>query len=366
MKLKSRFIILNNNEYKLSDIKAEKYDIKNKSPFEVATLKFCNEWLNSKETFTIKTSGSTGNPKIINLSSKQMKASAQMTLKALQLEENDTALVCLNTRYIAGIMMLTRGLVGKLQLVIQEPSSNPFLDISNFKIDFTAVVPLQLQTAIENKKSRAVIKNIRNIIIGGAPVSSTLEAVVESFDNKIFHTYGMTETVSHVALRRLSGDQKTNYYSPLDGIDIDTDQRGCLKLKGAVTNNQWIVTNDLVTLLNNSKFIWHGRIDNVINSGGIKFQIEELEKKIDQIFQKLNIIKRFFIVGKPNEFLGEEIVLIIEGDNNVEEKNALQVLIKESLKKFEAPKFIYFISSFKETPTGKIQKKDTLRLLDIF
>jgi O-succinylbenzoic acid--CoA ligase len=365
MNLNNRYLLLNQNKYYLSDIKSHQYTLENKTAFEVATLQFCNAWLNEKKEYTIQTSGSTGNPKSIIINSGQMKMSAIMTLKALDLKENDRALICLSTSFIAGIMMLVRGFEGGLQMIIKEPSSNPLLNLEDvLPINFTSFVPFQLQHALEHKESHVVLKGIKNILIGGAPLSHYLESKISTFTNNIYQTYGMTETVSHIALRRLTGKYKADFYTVLEGIEIGSDIRGCLKIRGLLTNQKWLVTNDLVTLIDHNQFIWRGRVDDVINTGGIKIQVADLEKEIQQIFLKMNISRRFFIAGISSELLGEEIILIIEGNDIKEKTNEVRSELKRNLIKYGIPKNIYFINSFIETPTGKINKKKTLHLLN--
>lgn len=354
---------LNSILYSLEDVKTYNFNFDNKTNFERATLQFCAEWLNGKDEFILKTSGSTGVPKSVTISAAQMKASAIMTLKALQLKEGDSAFICLNTEYIAGIMMLVRGLEGKLKMFIIEPSSNPLLGINpEYKFNFTALVPLQMQTIISSNESLQLLKDIDKIIIGGAPISQPLELFLQKMPNNFFHTYGMTETVSHIALRKIRDKLQANLYQVLEGIDIDIDERQCLMIKGAVTNFQWIITNDIVILKDKKSFVWKGRIDHVINSGGIKFQVDELEDMIHLIFQKFNIRRRFFIFGLANEKLGEEIALFIEGQKESDVLKKLQESLSENTEKYKNPKSIYFIESFIETPTGKINKPETIKL----
>nr|MDQ3394240.1 AMP-binding protein [Bacteroidota bacterium] len=272
------------------------------------------------------------------------------------------ALVCLNTKYIAGIMMLVRCLEGGMKTTISEPTSNPVLGLAqNLQISFSAMVPLQVQNCLENKESRKKFEKINTVIIGGAPISLKLQKELKNFKNNIFQTYGMTETLSHIALRKLTGEEKHEFYNVLAGIKIKTDNRGCLMVRGGVTNHEWVVTNDLVTIVDSDKFKWLGRADNVLNSGGIKIQVEDLEFKMEKIFQELNLNRRFFVSSLPDDFLGQKVVLIIEGNESETITHDILSLIPNHFQKFEAPKNFFYCSLFKEITTGKIQRTETLR-----
>jgi o-succinylbenzoate---CoA ligase len=176
--------------------------------------------------------------------------------------------------------------------------------------------------------------------------------MLKSYKNNIFHTYGMTETVSHIALRRLS-ERQDQFFTVLEDIEIRTDERECLVIKAAITNNEWIFTNDRAEIISNNKLNILGRIDNVINTGGIKIQAEELERKIDMIFQENTIPNAFYITSLPDEKLGNKIVLVVEGNILVE---SIQNMLSGHLSKFEMPKEIRLIDTFERTETGKIKK----------
>ncbi|CAN5539308.1 AMP-binding protein [soil metagenome] len=360
---KENSVNVNNLSFSYAEISSGIYKNQGLTEYLEKTLDFCKDWLSGKEKFTISTSGSTGNPKIIEISAEQIKVSAQMTIKALGLKPNDKALVCLNTSYIAGMMMLVRGMVGKLSLNIIEPISNPFLNLDPFYIpvDFVALVPLQLSAALSDPDSRKKLLKVKSIIIGGAPVTATLEDECKNLPSAIYETYGMTETVSHIALRRLNGPERSNCFKVLPGVEIDTDSRECLKIRGALTNYEWLITNDKVKLVDHKTFEWLGRVDNVINSGGIKIQTESLEKKIFPMLKKLNINHQFFIASLPHPTLGEAIILFLEGKDSVSGIEILNKEFSEKLNKYEVPKEVIFLKNFNQTPTGKIQRKETMK-----
>lgn len=324
--------------------------VKTSNSYINQTLDFIKNWIEDKKEFIIHTSGSTGKPKPIIITREQMLASAHLTIKTLGLKTNEKALICVNTEYIAGKMMLVRALENNMPIEVIEPSGNPLLTIE--KADFIAIVPLQLFEILKNKNSAKKLEDIRNVIIGGGAISENQLKILKSFKNNIFHTYGMTETVSHIALRRLSENQD-EFFTVLEDIEIRTDERECLVIKAAVTNNKWIFTNDRVEILPNNKINILGRVDNVINTGGIKIQAEELERKIDVIFQENLIPNAFYITSLPDEKLGNKIVLVI---NELKETTLIKNLLMKKLSKYELPKEI-ISQKIDYTSTGKIIKK---------
>lgn len=343
----------------------------NFSDYEKKTLDFCSQWVCGKTYFNIKTSGSTGIPKDIFLTRNQLITSAKMTIKALALKENDKALVCLSIEHIAGIMMLVRGFTADLKLNIITPSSNPFISFSNdVSFDFTALVPLQLYEIINKTPEKIDILNkMKAIIIGGSSISSLLLKQIQEFvKSPIYHTFGMTETVSHIALKKLN--DKTNYYQVLDGVKIAKDNRNCLTINSKVTNNQTIITNDIVEIIGNDKFIWLGRIDNVINTGSLKVQTETVEKAIEKVLFEYDNNKfsnlRFFVNSKKDEKFENIIILILESKEfSKKEIDDIKKLLSNFLKKYEIPREFYFMENFIETSTGKIDKIKTKSLLFI-
>lgn len=341
---------------KIEGQRIELHDLQNFSPSSPNSkniIEFVNSWLSGQQSFEFQTSGSTGKPKQITISRTQMECSAKMTIKALSLKPNNTALLCMNPVFIGGKMMIVRSLINQMNLVVTEPSSNPLQDLDE-PIDFAALVPLQLLNSINNKDSLKKLESISNIIVGGGQVNTSVRQEVMSFDNAIYSTYGMTETVSHIALQLLSKQSYDNHFTALDDIEIGTDERECLTIKAAVTNNSLITTNDRVEIIEPNKFKWLGRIDNVINSGGIKVQIEQVENAISEIFNSLGLENRFVLKGFKDEALGEKVVLVIEGAMNDKLMESLSLGLRAKLHKYEKPKEIHFVNKFAETPTSKI------------
>lgn len=334
--------------------------------YERTAYQFCHDWLTGREVFTLQTSGSTGAPKSVTLHRRHMAASAALTGQALQLEPGDTALVNLHVQYIAGIMMLVRGLELGLHLTVQEPSARPLEHWTpGVAFNFQSYVPLQLQNILEKTPEKiAVLNTAKAILVGGAPVSAMLEDQLQAVRAPVYQTYGMTETVSHIALRRLNGPEKQFFYTALDTISLEADARGCLVIHAPALTEQPVVTNDVVELLSTSTFRWLGRADHVINSGGIKVQAEKVEQAVEKVLATAGILRRFFVAGLPHPVLGETVTLILEGEplSAVTENSILQNL-KAVLTTYEVPRQIRYISRFSETPTAKIDRKNTLQTL---
>jgi o-succinylbenzoate---CoA ligase len=339
-------------------------------------LSFKALWESGQNSFEVQTSGSTGLPKKIILERKLMIASVKMTAKAFDLKEGDTAFCCLNIDYIAGMMMLVRAFEIGMDLIVVEPSSNPFKGIekhlyllnANRGQNFFAFVPLQIQTILEDTPQYTEILNsAKAIIIGGAAVNETILEKVQKIYRPVYTTYGMTETITHVAIKRINGDKKEDFFNTLVGVDIQLSESNCLMIKSKTTDNKWITTNDVAEIVNGSSFVLHGRIDNIINSGGVKIQIEKIEKTADEVLRKMQISGRYFVFSLPDEKLGERLILVIENNTLLATSTKVDSIkidilksFKEKLPKFEVPKEIFFVEKILETPTGKIDKTKTI------
>ena len=337
---------------------------------ENSTLEHCmtflQQWSSGQESFTIHTSGSTSTPKPIEISRNQMEASAKMTAQALSLDRADNALVCLNTSFIAGKMMLVRGLVCDLNLYITEPSSNPLLNLAdNLHIDFIAVVPLQLETMIEaGEQCLNQLNQMKAIIVGGAPIYHVLAEKIKKLKSPVYATYGMTETVSHIALKRLNGIEQSDYFQVFNGVEIGQNDRGCLTINSFLTNHQTIITNDIVNIIDSHNFEWLGRVDQVINSGGLKIHPEQLEDQIKSILNKQRIYCHLIIAGITDRSFGEKVVLILETtemtSNTLED---LKRVLKNELPTYQVPKEIYCLEHFIYTESGKVKRNETISFI---
>ena len=326
-------------------------------------LNFCHQWLRGTQSFQQQTSGSTGKPKEITITREQMIASASMTARALDLQPGDRALLCLSATYIAGKMMLVRALETGMELWAVPPSSQP-LNTIHETVDFMAVVPLQMKSILDSGQDQIyqLLNKMKAVIIGGAAVSTELEQLIaRKVGCPVYSTYGMTETVSHVALRRLNGRNRSDYFQLLPGIEAKQDHRGCLMVRGEVSRRQWLTTNDIVEMQDALHFRWRGRADHVINSGGVKIHTEELEKKLEAAVRIIGKDRRFFVAGLEDRQLGQRVCLFIEGKEAPSEQlSNAQNWCKNELKMYERPKQFIFVPQFTQTPNGKISRSRTI------
>lgn len=331
---------------------------------ERAALAFCAAWLRGDAGFVVHTSGSTGTPKPITLTRRQMAASAYATAAALNLRSGMHALVCLPVHTIAGQMMLTRGLELGLHLHLLEPSSDPLADWpAHSPLDFTAVVPLQLTILLDSLNDYANILNSAHaILVGGAPVSATLAQRTQRITAAVYHTYGMTETATHVALRRLNGPTDAAWFQPLPGVELAVDERGCLRVRGPMTRGEWVQTNDVVEIAN-AEFRFVGRWDNIINSGGVKVQIETVEQAVEQAWGQARLpARRAVVIGLPDVRLGEMVSLVIEGAPlPAAEEAALLAQLAVQLDRFQRPRQVHYLPHLPKTLGGKVDRRDTSR-----
>ncbi|WHF51042.1 AMP-binding protein [Chryseobacterium gotjawalense] len=322
--------------------------------FDQRVISFIKDWFDDSETVKVQTSGSTGTPKIFEIEKERMWHSAKMTCDILGLKTGDSALLCLPVEYISGKMMVVRAIERKLNLVIKTPSINPISDL-NEEIDFCAMSPLQVENSLEK------LHLIKNLIIGGAAVSETLKDKIRQSlksqisKSKVYETYGMSETLSHIALKEIYPNTE-EYFKTLNDIEISLDRRGCLQISAPQLNPETLITNDLVDIKNGKEFKFLGRIDNVINSAGLKIYPEQLESLV-----KKEMDNELVFLGIADELLGQKLVLIIEGQENSDHVQRLKKIDYPS--KNHQPKEIVFIAKFPRIPNGKVDRKELTEIV---
>jgi len=326
--------------------------IKEGEDFEIAIGDFLLDWFSPHPEIEVKTSGSTGNPKPIKLKKEQMVNSAMATGEFFELNENDKALLCLPANYIAGKMMLVRAMVLGLQIDYVNPGANPLLTVDK-DYDFSAMVPLQVQGSLND------LSKIKTLIIGGAPVSTDLKNKLQDVSTVVFETYGMTETITHIAAKKISNISSSEVgtgFEILPNVTINVDDRGCLVIDAPNVSDKEVVTNDLVELISKSEFKWLGRYDNIINSGGVKLIPELIEQKLSKF-----ISNRFFVTAVPDDQLGQKLVLVVEVKTKKDELLE-ELKSSKSLDRFEIPKEVLVVEKFMETGSGKIDRDKTLSM----
>ena len=323
--------------------------------FEEKVISFLKEWYSDSKTVSVQTSGSTGTPKIFEIEKERMLHSAKMTCDILRLQKGDSALLCLPIEYISGKMMVVRAIERSLKLVIKTPTSTPLSDL-NEEIDFCAMSPLQVENSLDQ------IHFIKNIIIGGAAVSENLKKkITQTLKHSItqtlvYETYGMSETLSHIALKEIFPIPE-EYFKVLGNVEISLDERKCLQIFAPKLNPERLQTNDLVELKNEKEFRFLGRIDHVINSAGLKIYPEELESLV-----KKEISNELIFLGIKDERFGQKLILVIEGKKTEMLENKLSTIIYPS--KNHHPKEILFLEKFPRIPNGKIDRRKLNETVD--
>ena len=311
--------------------------------------KFILEWLDDNEYIIVKTSGSTGIPKEIKLQKIYVFNSAIATINFFDLSENTKALLCLPSEYIAGKMMLFRAMIAGWDLYTTAPEKNPLADTETI-FDFSAMVPYQVFHSLTD------LHKVKKLIVGGGALPSELEQQLQKISTRVFATYGMTETISHIAVRPINGKEKALVFSALPKVNFSLNENNCLQIHAPEISKQNVATNDVVELISPTSFKFLGRIDNVINTGGVKVHPEAVEEKLS-----IYINQPFFIASEIDEALGEQVILIIESKKQLQLEDFSEVF--QTLSGYEKPKKIDSVSSFIYTETGKIKRAETLKLI---
>ncbi len=326
---------------------------------------FLSEWNNDSDRVLVHTSGSTGKPKPMRVEKKRMLNSARITCDFLGLKPDDTALLCMSLDYIAGKMVVVRSIERHLHLISVSPSGHPLKDVNlkevNGEITFAAMVPMQVYNTLQVPEERERLCHIRHLIIGGGAIDAALEQELRSLpgDIAIWSTYGMTETLSHIALRRINGAEASEWYQPFDSVKISQTEEGCLVIDAPLVCAETLVTNDIVEIepyiynkveihnkVEKTRFRIKGRKDNVICSGGIKIQIEEVEE-----FLKPHLEKPFMLAKKKDEKFGEIAVLLSEDKEIKTVEATIRRLLSDH--KYWIPREFLHVDHLPLTETGK-------------
>ena len=356
---------------------------------------FLDEWNNGSDRLLVHTSGSTGEPKALWVEKRRMEASARITCDFLGLKAGDTALLCMPLDFIAGKMMVVRALVRGLRLISVEPSGRPFsgdslqlidarsdllsvqgsahagnhtcqlspvtchLSPVTCHLDFAAMVPLQVWNTVRVAEERERLMAVRHLIIGGGAIDDELARELRCFPNAVWSTYGMTETLSHIALRRLNGPEASEWYTPFEGVEVRTDADGCLVIDAPHVCAETLVTNDIAEVATTTgadgrsqvRFRIIGRRDNVICSGGVKIQIEEVERLL-----RPHLGSDFLITKRADKKFGEAVVLLYKKGGRSEEE--LRAVCRRTLPKYWVPRFFVAADALPYTATGKPARKE--------
>lgn len=320
---------------------------------------FLSEWHNDSPTVLVHTSGSTGKPKPMWVEKRRMLASARITCDFLGLHEGDSALLCMPLDYIAGKMMVVRAIERGLKLTTVKPSGHPLANNPSLggtyggNYTFAAMVPLQVYNSLQVPEEREQLRNIRHLIIGGGAIDNKLAEALRDFPYYVWSTYGMTETLSHIALRRLNGREASEWYTPFPSVEVSLNEDSCLVIDAPQVHDGVLVTNDIAEL-KDGRFRILGRKDNVICSGGIKIQIEEVERLLHAHTDVPLLISKCH-----DERLGEAVVLLTE-ENDIE---GLRLLCERILPRYWQPRYCLHVDQLPLTETGKPARKQAMQIV---
>ncbi len=306
---------------------------------------FMAEWLDGGDSVAVFTSGSTGKPKEMRATKERMRASARMTCEFLGLQEGDTALLCMPLKYIAGKMVVVRALEWGLHLVVVEPCGHPLVGLDKAPV-FAAMVPIQVYNSLQVEEERELLRGIRHLIIGGGPVDDAMADALRDFPNNVWSTYGMTETLSHVAMRRVNGEAASLWYTPMRGVDVSLTTDGRLVISAPHVCSDVLVTNDVAELRSDGAFRILGRMDNVVDTGGVKVQVEEVERLLRPYMQH-----DYAVTWVSDAKFGQALCLMVESDDATV---ALSAAAIEALPRYWRPRHIFAVSQLPKTETAKL------------
>lgn len=312
--------------------------------FEQSVAAFRQEWQSEAPEVEVSTSGSTGVPKRMRAEKARMRASAQATCQFLGLQRGDTALLCMSVQYIAGKMMIVRAEECGLLLTLTPPSGHPFRGLEERTFHFVAMTPMQVYDTLQVPAESEALRRVRHLLIGGGAIDARLSAALSTFPHAVWSSYGMTETLSHIALRRLNGPQATEWYTPLPGVSLQLGQDDALVIQAPRVCSEVLHTHDIAEMDSQGRFRILGRTDNVINSGGIKLQIEEVEDCL-----RPHLSAPYQITSVPDSKFGQAVVLLTTATDVA----AVAAECRRVLPPYWVPKHVVSVAALPTTGTGK-------------
>lgn len=346
--LRKQVLLLEGKKYTITDLSLLKAQSGERDFSLLCELyDFLQLWFNDSPFITVYTSGSTGTPKALPVRKEQMMQSARLTCEYLDLREGDTALLCMNLRYIGAMMVVVRSLVAGLNLIVRRPSGHPLAEV-NEPLRFAAMVPMQVYNTLRVPEEKERLCKTDILIIGGGAVNAALETEIQSLPGAVYSTYGMTETLSHIALRRLNGSFASSHYHPFPSVQLSLSCDHTLVINAPLVCDDVLITNDIVHLYSDGTFEILGRKDNRINSGGIKVQAEWVEEQIRSL-----IPVPFVITSISDEKLGEAVVLLLEYMDHLDK---VESMLPAWLPPYHAPKYIRIVNKIPLTGNGKIDR----------
>lgn len=341
-------LLLQGKEYTAGDIfRLVAEGVENCPPALWDLYLFLEKWFDASPVITVHTSGSTGTPKELVVCKDRMMQSARLTCEFLNLQAGDTALLCMNLRYIGAMMVVVRSLVAGLNLIVRPASGHPLSDIEE-PLRFAAMVPLQVYNTLRVPEEKARLEQTDILIIGGGAMDDSLEAEISALPTAVYSTYGMTETLSHIALRRLNGETASKHYYPFPSVELSLSAESTLVIKAPLICGEVLQTNDIACIYPDGSFTIAGRKDNVINSGGIKIQAEEMEKRLRPF-----IPVPFVVTSVPDPRLGQALTLLIAGQVDARE---LESKLQTVLDAYHRPRHIFMTESIPQTENGKTDR----------
>lgn len=347
-------LLLEGHAYSAAEIRQLTAEVTETTPAFLRDLySFLLDWFSDSPVLDVHTSGSTGVPKQLTVRKEQMMQSARLTCEALRLRRDDTALLCMPLQYIAGKMVVVRALVAGLNLILRTPSGHPLADV-DVPLRFAAMVPLQVFNTLRVAEEKERLCRTDILIIGGGAIDTALEKEIQQLPGEVYSTYGMTETLSHIALRRVNGAEASAHYTPFPSVRLSLSPDDTLMIHAPLVCDEWLTTNDVVRIEADGTFVVLGRKDNVINSGGIKLQAERLEELLRPAFPA-----RLAITSVPDPKLGEAVVLLIEDTTAMD---CIEETVNGCLSRYERPQHIRMVDALPLTGSGKIDRA-ALRLL---
>lgn len=335
-------------------------DLIGRAKYLSALIDLLDWWHNGVTDLKVETSGTTGFPKTMHFTREAAMASARASLHSVPIQPGHQVLLAMDLRYVGAKMLVIRSLISGASLTVVPPSSNPFFERDLGIFNYSAFVPFQISQILNDQVSTERLEKLETILIGGGDLQPRDEEILLNLKPEFIHTYGMSETLSHVAIRRLKA--RSNFFTMLEGYSFEIESEGRLSITTPFIKEK-IRTNDLAERISDKNFHWLGRADLMINSGGIKLFPDQIESKVRKVVQEIPGVEDFILTGMADPKFGEKMIMLMQCKQNLKpEKQAILEQIRTLVGRYEAPKEIHFIDSLERNENGKIDRAKTTML----
>jgi o-succinylbenzoate---CoA ligase len=302
----------------------------------------------------ITTSGSTGEPKGVELSAAALTHSARASLARVGARPGERWLLCLPASHVAGVQVLVRSLLSGTEPGLAPAATADALTSSGCR--HISVVPTQLVRLLDEPGGTAALAGFSSVLVGGAAAGAAVLGRARAAGINVVTTYGMSETCGGCVYDGV----------PLDGVRVRADDEGRLRISGPVLMNRYhrrpdltgdvldgdeFVTSDLGSVADGGRVVIRGRADDVINTGGHKV----IPGEVAAALASCPGVREVVVVGRPDPEWGERVTAVVVPADPTDPPGLelLRIHVRETLPRYASPSEVVLTEAIPVLPSGK-------------